>query len=115
MSGLRVKNPKFPAIVLAERLANLCFVKLGQLRWPLRCAPLPVLPPAEFALQAGYFAINCQSSASQHELCRIPLIVACSIPFGRSSYKPTLTTCVVSVNPTSSVVSQCTAHPQSGA
>ena len=34
LSGLRVKNPKFPAIVLAERLANLCFVKVGQLRWP---------------------------------------------------------------------------------
>jgi len=33
LSGLRVKNPKFPAIVLAERLANLCFVKVGQLRW----------------------------------------------------------------------------------
>ncbi len=32
LSGLRVKNPKFPAIVLAERLANLCFVKVGQLR-----------------------------------------------------------------------------------
>ena len=31
-SGLRVKNPKFPAIVLAERLTNLCFVKLAQLR-----------------------------------------------------------------------------------
>ena len=32
LSGLRVKNPKFPAIVLAERLANLCFVKVSQLR-----------------------------------------------------------------------------------
>ena len=31
---LQIKNPKFPSIVLRERLADLAFIKIGQLGYP---------------------------------------------------------------------------------